>query len=65
MIPEPDSADRFGAADLHVIGGFLDGGPQHGVGRQAEDVVDPLRLAEGHHLRAAVMALTGRQIAVS
>jgi hypothetical protein len=50
----------LGTANTHIIGRLLNGGPQDGVGRQAEDVVDALGLAERHHLRTAVVAVAAQ-----
>ena len=48
----------LGAAHLEVVGDAVCEAVQHGIARQAEDVVDAVLLAPRHGLRAAVVAVS-------
>ena len=47
----------LGSANPDIIGGLLDQSVEDFVAGQAENVIDPVGLAERHHFRAAVMAV--------
>ena len=47
----------FGTAHPHIVGRWLDQAVQHGVARQAKDIIDAVGLAPRHHVRATVVAV--------